>query len=114
MDMVDFDSGVSHHSGAACAHRSGIDVCIVMMEAGMAKTLMASKRQHEHDGEAAMLAYRTGLSAAICKAWIENSIAKSPDAIKAAFQPGSDEVAIIVARSEIEAFALARRTASGG
>jgi hypothetical protein len=106
--MVDFDSGVSRHSGAACSDRRELDVSIVMMEAGMAKILMASNRQHAHDGEAAMLAYRTGLSSAICRAWIESSIAKSPDAIKAVFQPGSDEVAIIVARSEIEAFALAR------
>jgi len=70
--------------------------------------LMTSKSQHEHDGEAVMLAYRTGLSVANCKAWIDSSIAKSADAITAALQPDSDDNAIIAARSEIEAYALVR------
>jgi hypothetical protein len=55
-----------------------------------------------------MLAYRTGLSAAMCKAWMEAPIVKSADAIKAAFLPESKDDCIIVARSEIEAYALAR------
>ena len=69
---------------------------------------MTSKLHHEHGAETAMLAYRTGLSAAVCKAWIEAPIAKSVEAIKGALQPNSDNDCIIVARSEIEAYALAR------
>ena len=52
-----------------------------------------------------MLAYRTGLSAAVCKAWIEATIVKSAEAVKAAFQPDTD---VMAARSEIETYALAR------
>jgi len=55
-----------------------------------------------------MLAYRTGLSAPICEAWLGAPIVKSADAIKAAFLPDSNDDCIIVARSEIEAYALAR------
>jgi hypothetical protein len=45
---------------------------------------MMSKLQREHDAQAAMLAFRTGLSASMCEAWIEAPIAKSAEAIKAA------------------------------
>jgi hypothetical protein len=69
---------------------------------------MMSKLQRENDALAAMLAFRTGLSASMCEAWIEGPIAKSADAIKAALLPGSDDYCVIVARSEIEAYALAR------
>jgi hypothetical protein len=55
-----------------------------------------------------MLAFRTGLSTSMCEAWIEEPIAKSAEAIKAAFLPASDDNCVIVARSEIEAYALAR------
>jgi hypothetical protein len=102
------DAGASRRNGGACADRSGIHGFNVSMEAKMAKTPVTSKLRRGHDGEAAVLAYRTGLSAAICKAWIESSIAKSAAAVKAAFEPGSDDVSIIAARSEIETFALAR------
>jgi hypothetical protein len=45
----------------------------------------------------------------MCEAWIEAPIAKSAEAITAAFLPGSsDDNCIFVARSEIEAYALAR------
>ena len=67
-----------------------------------------SKLHREYDAQAAMLAFRTGFSASMCEAWIEAPIAKSAEAIKAAFLPGSDDNCIIVARSEIEAYALAR------
>src|SRR3984893_5347418 len=70
--------------------------------------VMTSKLHREHNAQAAMLAFRTGLSASMCEAWIEAPIAKSAEAIKAAFLPGSDDNCIIVARSEIEAYALAR------
>jgi hypothetical protein len=68
---------------------------------------MMSNLQREHDAQAAMLAFRTGLSASMCEAWIEAPIAKSA-AIKAALLPASDDNCVIVARSEIEAYALAR------
>ena len=44
----------------------------------------------------------------MCEAWIEAPIAKSAEAIKAALLPASDDNCVIVARSEIEACALAR------
>ena len=69
---------------------------------------MVSKLQRGHDAQAAMLAFRTGLSASMCEAWIEAPIAKSAEAIKAALLPASDDNCVIVARSEIEAYALAR------
>jgi hypothetical protein len=69
---------------------------------------MIPKLHREHDGQAAMLAFRTGLSASMCEAWIEAPIAKSAGAIEAAFLPGSDDNCTIVARSEIEVYALAR------
>jgi hypothetical protein len=69
---------------------------------------MTTKLHREHDAEAAMLAYRTGLSAAVCKAWIEATVVKSAEAIKAAFLPESEDNSILIARSEIEAYALAR------
>jgi hypothetical protein len=47
---------------------------------------MMSKLQRENDAQAAMLAFRTGLSAAMCEAWIEAPIAKSAEAIKAAWR----------------------------
>ena len=46
--------------------------------------------------------------ASMCEAWIEAPIAKSAEAIKAALLPASDDNCVIVARSEIEAYALAR------
>ena len=73
-----------------------------------ARTVMISKLHREHDAQAAMLAFRTGLSASMCEAWIEAPIAKSAEAIKAALLPASDDNCVIVARSEIEAYALAR------
>ncbi|HXW70310.1 MAG TPA: hypothetical protein VEK34_02520 [Methylocella sp.] len=69
---------------------------------------MITKPHREYDAQAAMLAYRTGLNAAICKAWIETPVAKSAEAIKAAYMPNGDENSITVARSEIEAYALAQ------
>jgi hypothetical protein len=74
----------------------------------MRRSLLTGKLHHEHGAEIAMLAYRTGLSATICKAWIDSPIAKSAEAIKAAFVPDSDDNSVIAARSEIEAYALAR------
>ena len=68
---------------------------------------MTPKLHRDHAAEAAMLGYRTGLSAAICEAWIAALIAKSAEAIKAASLPGSDDNCMIVARSEIESYALA-------
>jgi hypothetical protein len=68
---------------------------------------MTSKLQREYSAQAAMLAFRTGLSASVCEAWIEAPIAKSAEAIKTALLPASDDC-VIVARSEIEAYALAR------
>jgi hypothetical protein len=69
---------------------------------------MTSKLHREHDAQAAMLACRTGLHAAICKSWIETPIAKSAEALQGAFMPDSDDNFITVARAEIEAYALAR------
>jgi hypothetical protein len=69
---------------------------------------MTQRLHREHAAETAMLAYRTGLSAAICESWIAAPIGKSAEAIKAAFLPVSDDDCVIVARSEIEAYALAR------
>ena len=69
---------------------------------------MMSKLHREHDAQAAVLAFRTGLSASMCEAWIEAPIAKSAEAIRAALLPGSEDNCVIVARSEIEAYALAR------
>ena len=68
---------------------------------------MTSKLHREHDAQVAMLAFRTGLSASMCEAWIEAPIAKSAEAIEAALLPASDDNCVIVARSEIEAYALA-------
>jgi hypothetical protein len=69
---------------------------------------VAQGLHREHAAETAMLAYRTGLSAAVCKAWIEAPIIKSPEAINAAFLLDADDYSVIVARSEIEAYALAQ------
>jgi hypothetical protein len=69
---------------------------------------MKRKPHRDHDAQAAMLGYRTGLASATCKAWIETPIAKSVEAISAASMPNSDNNSIIVTRSEIEAFVLAR------
>jgi hypothetical protein len=69
---------------------------------------MTSKLHREHDAQAAMLAYRTGLQAAICKSWIETPIAKSAEALAAAFTPDCDDNSMTLARAEIEAYALAR------
>jgi hypothetical protein len=68
---------------------------------------MKAKPHRDHNAQAVMLGYRTGLAAATCKAWIA-PIAKSVEAIYAAFTPDSDDNSIIVTRSEIKAFALAR------
>jgi len=67
------------------------------------------KLQREHDAQAAMLAFRTGLSASNVRGLDRG--AKSADAIKAAFLPGGDNKC---ARSEIEAYALARVKHSQG
>jgi hypothetical protein len=75
---------------------------------------MTSRLDREHDAQAAMLAYRTRLNATICKAWIKTPVAKSAEAIKAALMPDSDDKSINVARSEIEAYALAWVKKSGG
>jgi hypothetical protein len=64
---------------------------------------MTSKLHRDHGAEAT-LAYRTGLSAAICKAWIE----APTEAIKAPLLADGGDQSIIIARSEIEAYALAR------
>jgi len=69
---------------------------------------MTLKLHRELDAQAAMLAYRTGLHAAICKSWIETPIAKSAAALQAAFTPDCDDNSITAARAEIEAYALAR------
>ena len=75
---------------------------------------MTQRLHREHAADTAMLAYRTGLSAAICESWIAAPIGKSAEAIKAAFLPGSNDDCIIVARSEIEAYALARISTNRG
>jgi hypothetical protein len=67
---------------------------------------MTQRLHREHAAETAMLAYRTGLSAAMCRAWMQAPIVKSADAIKAVFLPDSNDDCIIVARSAIEAYAL--------
>lgn len=69
---------------------------------------MRQKLHREYGAATAMLAFRTGLSAAMCKAWIEAPIGKSAEAIRAAFLPDSDDYSVFVARSEIETYALAR------
>jgi hypothetical protein len=69
---------------------------------------MKTKPRRDHDADAAMLAYRTGLNAALCKAWLEAQTAKSIEAIEAALMADSGGSTILAARSEIEAFALAR------
>jgi hypothetical protein len=68
---------------------------------------MRMKPRRDHDADAAMLAYRTGLNAALCKAWLEAQTAKSIEAIEAALMADSGGSTILAARSEIEAFALA-------
>jgi len=60
---------------------------------------MTTKPRRNHDAKAAMLAYRTG--------------ARSAAAIEAALMAESGDPAILAARSEIEAFALARLKANG-
>jgi hypothetical protein len=67
---------------------------------------MPTKLYREHEAEAAMLAYRTGLSAAICKAWLEATTVNSANAPQAAID--SDHNSIIATRYKIEAYALAR------
>jgi hypothetical protein len=69
---------------------------------------MKTKPRRDHDAEAAMLAYRTGLHAGLCKAWLEAQKTKSFEAIKAALMADSGGSTIFALRSEIEAFALAR------
>jgi hypothetical protein len=58
---------------------------------------MTSKLHRDHSAETAMLAYRTGLSAAICKAWIEAPILSPAEAVKAALLPDGDDQSIIIA-----------------
>jgi hypothetical protein len=55
-----------------------------------------------------MLAYRTGLSAASCEAWMRATVAKSADAQKATLLLDSNDDCVVVARFEIEAYALAQ------
>ena len=74
---------------------------------------MTTKPRRDHDAKAAMLAYRTGLNAALCKAWLEAQTAKSIEAIEAALMADSGGSTIFALRSEIEAFALARLKAHG-
>jgi hypothetical protein len=74
---------------------------------------MKTKPRRDHDAEAAMLAYRTGLNAALCKDWLEAQSAHSAAAIETALISESGDPAILAARSEIEAFALARMKAHG-
>jgi hypothetical protein len=69
---------------------------------------MTRKFPRARVAETAMLSYRTGLSAANCEAWMRAPVVKSADAIKAALLLDSDDNCVIVARSEIEAYALAR------
>ncbi len=74
---------------------------------------MSTKSHRDHSAQAAMLAYRTGLSAALCKGWLESPVAKSAQEVKAIFDFDRDEYlvddnSINIIRSEIEAFALAR------
>jgi hypothetical protein len=69
---------------------------------------MKTKPRRDHDAEAAMLAYRTGLHAGLCKAWLEAQTTKSLEAIEAALMADSGGSTIFAVRSEIEAFALAR------
>jgi hypothetical protein len=59
---------------------------------------MTSKLHRDHSAETAMLAYRTGLSAAICKAWIEAPILSPAEAVKAALLPDGDDQSIIITR----------------
>jgi hypothetical protein len=74
---------------------------------------MTTKPRRNHGADAAMLAYRTGLSAALCKDWLEAQSAHSAAAIEAALMAESGDPAILAARSEIEAFALAGLKAHG-
>jgi hypothetical protein len=74
---------------------------------------MTTKPRRNHDAKAAMLAYRTGFNAALCKDWLEAQSARSAAAIEAALMAESGDPAILAARSEIEAFALARLKAHG-
>jgi hypothetical protein len=74
---------------------------------------MSTKSHRDHGAQAAMLAYRTGLSAALCKAWLVSLVAKSAEDVKALFDSDNDhylvdDTSVNNIRSEIEAFALAR------
>lgn len=74
---------------------------------------MRPKLRRDRDADAAMLAYRTGLSAALCKGWLESRFARSAAAVEAMFNSDIDEYlvddnSVNIIRSEIEAFALAR------
>jgi hypothetical protein len=74
---------------------------------------MRPKPRRDRDADAAMLAYRTGLSAALCKGWLESPVARSAAAVKAMFDSDRDaylvdDNSLNIIRSEIEAFALAR------
>jgi hypothetical protein len=74
---------------------------------------MTTKPRRDHDAKAAMLAYRTGLNTTLCKDWLEAQSARSAAAIEAALMAESGDPAILAARSEIEAFALAGLKAHG-
>lgn len=74
---------------------------------------MPAKSHRDHSAQAAVLAYRTGLSAALCKAWLEAPVAKSAEEVKAIVESERDDylvddTSISIIRSMIEAFALAR------
>jgi hypothetical protein len=73
---------------------------------------MRPKPHRDRGASAAMLAYRTGLSAALCKGWFESPVAKSAEAVKAMFNSDRDDYlvddnSINIIRSEIETYALA-------
>jgi hypothetical protein len=74
---------------------------------------MPIKSHRDHGAQAAMLAYRTGLSAASCKGWLVSLVAKSAEDVNGSFDSDNDhylvdDTSINIIRSEIEAFALAR------
>jgi len=75
---------------------------------------MRPKLYRDLDADAAMLAYRTGLSAGVCKMWIKSPVAKFAEVSKP-FQDTDtsysslDDISINIIRSGIEAYALAQR-----
>ena len=72
---------------------------------------MKAKPRRDHDADAAMLAYRTGLGAVLCKGWLESPVAKSAEATIFSHDRDDyfvDDNSINIIRSEIEAYALAQ------